>query len=70
MDVINKTKRVFEMTSVRSLNLPDNDPLHKDISNLVPWELVRIQLACAPAQRRLPQDILFTHRGAATRTAR
>ena len=65
MDVINKTKRVFEMTSVRSLNLPDNDPLHKDISNLVPWELVRIQLARAPAQRRLPRDILFTHCGAA-----
>ena len=65
MDAINKTRRVFEMTSVRSINLPDTDPLYAEIANLVPWELTRVQIARTPAQRRLPRDILFTHRGAA-----
>ena len=65
MDAINKTRRVFEMTSVRSINLPDTDPLYSEIANLVPWELTRVQIARTPAQRRLPRDILFTHRGAA-----
>ena len=43
---------------------PHTDPLYVEIANLVPFELVRIQITHARAQRRLPQDILLTHRGA------
>ena len=64
-EVLNKVRKIFEMISVRSINLPDTDPLHTDIANLIPWELVRVQLSRTPAQRRLPRDIPFTHRGAA-----
>ena len=64
MDVIRKVQKIFEGTTTKAFNLADNDPLHREICQLVPWEMVRIQLARAPAQRRLPRDILFTHRGA------
>ena len=45
--------------------MPDNDPLHSTICQLVPWEIARIEIARVPTQRRFPIDITYTHRGAA-----
>ena len=41
-----------------------SDPLYKEISDLVPWELERVQASWTPAARRFPTDIAYTHRGA------
>ena len=65
MDALNSVCKIFETTTVRSIILPDNDPLHSTICQLAPWEIVRIQIARVPAQRRFPIDITYTHRGAA-----
>ena len=64
MDVLRQVHRIFGSTTVRSFTLADTDPLHHNISNLVPWELIRVQVTRTPVQRRLPRDIRFTHRGA------
>ncbi|CAJ1344302.1 unnamed protein product, partial [Effrenium voratum] len=66
-DVIDKVTRVFNATPMRSLILPDDDPLYQQINRLVPWKLIRIQLTRCPIQRRLPRDIDYSHRGAAVR---
>ena len=63
MDALRETQRIFNTTSIKTLNLSDTDPLYGTIKDLVPWDLVRIQIT--PIVRRLPRDITYTHRGAA-----
>ena len=65
IEALRQTKRIFDTTSSKTLNLSDTDPLHSTISQLVPWEMSRIQVTRAPIVRRLPRDIPYTHRGAA-----
>ena len=64
-EALNQVEKMFETTTSRSLVLSDHDPLHRQIVDLVPWEMTRVQLTRAPVQRRLPRDIFYTHRGAA-----
>lgn len=64
-EVLQMTKRIFDTTTAKALNLSDTDNLYGKISELVPWEIVRIQLTKMPMVRRIPKDLLFTHRGAA-----
>ena len=44
----------------KALTLPDTDPLYCKIAELVPWEIVRVQITRTPMVRRILKDILFT----------
>ncbi|CAJ1448531.1 unnamed protein product [Effrenium voratum] len=63
-DALEKVVRVFNATPMKSLTLPDDDPLYQQICLLVPWKIIRIQITRCPVQRRLPRDINYSHRGA------
>ena len=63
-DALEKVVRVFNATPMKSLTLPDDDPLCQQICLLVPWKIIRIQITRCPVQRRLPRDINYSHRGA------
>ena len=64
-EILQDTKNIFSTTTTKALNLSDTDRLYSKISQLVPWEIVRIQITRTPVVRRIPKDIDFTHRGAA-----
>jgi len=53
---------MFRGSSVRQITLTEGNDLYHNISDLIPWEIARIQLARAPAARRLPTNFPFTHR--------
>ena len=38
--------------------------IYKAVSDIVPWELERVQVVPAPKARRMPTDVLWMHRGA------
>ena len=66
--LLDEIEKRFQNTYKRPFNVAKNDELHKLIVNLVPWRLERVQAAWTPAARRWPEDVPFTHRGAALRT--
>ena len=66
--LLDEIEKRFQNTYKRPFNLAKNDELYKLIVNLVPWRLERVQAAWTPAARRWPEDVPFTHRGAALRT--
>ena len=66
--LLDEIEKRFQNTYKRPFNLAKNDELYKLVSNLVPWRLERVQAAWTPAARRWPEDVPFTHRGAALRT--
>ena len=55
-----------QATSKKPFDLAETDDLH-EISRLVPWEFTKIQATWTPLTRRFPQELPFTHRGAALR---
>ena len=55
----------FVNTHKKPFNLNATDPLRVTLEQLVPWRIERVQAAWTPQSRRFPQDIAFTHRGAA-----
>ncbi|CAE6914982.1 pnp [Symbiodinium natans] len=63
--VLNEIEQRFSNTHKKPFNLNPGDPLREVLSQLVPWQLERVQAAWTPQSRRWPQDIPFTHRGAA-----
>ena len=63
--ILNEVTNTFANSSVRVLTLQPGQELYRKIEEMVPWEIVRVQIAKTPVTRRLPRDIPFTHRGAA-----
>ena len=59
---LDTVRQTFGTTSTRSINLRKDQPLYQEVAALVPWEIVRIQIAATPTLRRMPRDIPFTHR--------
>lgn len=57
-DVLREIRRIFDTTTSKTLTLSDGDAVHQQISQLVPWQLIRVQIVRTPIQRRLPRDIL------------
>ena len=66
--LLDEVEKRFQNTYKRPFNLGKSDELYKLVANLVPWQLERVQAAWTPAARRWPEDVPFTHRGAALRT--
>ena len=63
--VLQEIEQRFSNTHKKPFNLNSGDPLREVLSQLVPWKIERVQAAWTPQSRRWPQDIPFTHRGAA-----
>ena len=59
---LDTVRQTFGTTTTRSINLRKDQPLYQEVATLVPWEIVRIQIAATPTLRRMPRDIPFTHR--------
>ena len=66
--ILDKIEQRFTNTHKRPFDLGDFDPIRKEIQDLVPWRITRIQAAWTPQARRFPQGVPYTHRGAALRT--
>ena len=60
--VMEQVQDMFRESSVRQITLTEGNDLYHNISDLIPWEIARIQLARAPAARRPPTNFPFTHR--------
>ena len=65
--VLDDIEARFSNTHKRPFYLTAGDPAHQAVSELVPWDLTRVQAVWTPQARRLPQEFPFTHRGAAMR---
>ena len=63
--VLQEIEQRFSNTHKKPFNLNSGDPLREVLSQLVPWKIERVQAAWTPQSRRWPQDIPFTHCGAA-----
>ncbi|CAE8632217.1 unnamed protein product, partial [Polarella glacialis] len=63
LGVMQEVERRFTMVSHRGIELGDTDPLTLQIRALIPWEVTKLQIARAPAARRMPV-MPYTHRGA------
>ncbi|CAE8672696.1 unnamed protein product, partial [Polarella glacialis] len=63
LGVMQEVERRFTMVSHRGIELGDTDPLTLQIRALIPWEVTKLQIARAPAARRMP-IMPYTHRGA------
>ena len=62
---LDEVTKIFRTSSVKSINLPHGHEIHQRVAQRVPWKLTRVQIAATPASRRLPRDIIYTHRGCA-----
>ena len=62
-----ETEKTFGTSASKAVTIPKNHTVYKMVSRLVPWELTRVQLAKAPAAKRLPTDLGYSHRGWALR---
>ena len=63
-EVLRLAQRALVSDSTRGYNVPDDDKIYHIVNQLVPWDIVRVQISRCPVQRRLPRDISYTHRGA------
>ncbi|CAJ1393380.1 unnamed protein product, partial [Effrenium voratum] len=63
-EVLRLAQRALVSDSTRGYNVPDDDKIYHIVKQLVPWDIVRVQISRCPVQRRLPRDISYTHRGA------
>lgn len=61
--VISDARDLFDTSSTSNIIIEKNQPLHKKVQSLVPWELTRLQVALRPVVQRLPQHVPHTHRG-------
>ena len=68
--ILDEMERRFENTSKRRFNIATSDPIYKDIENLTPWQLERVQVTWTPSARRFPTEFASTHRGAVLRLAK
>jgi hypothetical protein len=66
--ILDEAERRFQNTYKKPFTLAEKDDMYKQIEQLVPWNLARIQVAWTPQARRWPDDIPFTHRGCAYRS--
>ena len=62
---LDMVKKLFGNTSARTITLKPSSEIYQIVSELVPWELSRVQATSRPMIRRLPQDFPYTHRGSA-----
>eukprot|EP00435_Cladocopium_sp_Y103_P068491 s386_g31.t1 len=60
--IMDQAEELFRTSTVKQITLTDGNDLHHNISELIPWEIAKIQLARAPAARRLPTNFPFSHR--------
>ena len=60
--VIEQAQELFRTSSVKQITLSEANDLYHHIASLVPWADLKIQLARAPAARRLPYNFPYTHR--------
>ena len=67
--ILDELERRFGNTSKRPYNIATSDPIYKDIENLIPWQLARVQVTWTPSVRRFPSEFAYTHRGAVLRLA-
>ncbi|OLP97211.1 hypothetical protein AK812_SmicGene20463 [Symbiodinium microadriaticum] len=65
--ILDELEARFANTHKKPFTLNATDPLQTALKNLVPWKLEKVQAAWTPESRRFPQDVPFTHRGAALR---
>ena len=65
--ILDEIEARFANTHKKPFSFTSADPLREQLEQLVPWRMERIQAAWTPQSRRFPQDIAFTHRGAALR---
>ena len=67
--ILDELERRFGNTSKRPYNIATSDPIYRDIENLIPWQLERVQVTWTPSVRRFPTEFAYTHRGAVLRLA-
>ena len=49
-------------SSVKQITLTEGTDLYQTVTNLIPWEMTKVQIARVPAARRLPTNFPYTHR--------
>ncbi|CAK9038397.1 unnamed protein product [Durusdinium trenchii] len=64
-EALDMVKKTFGTSANKSVQLNSTSAIYKIVADLVPWELTRVQIAATPAVRRMPTDVLYTHRGLA-----
>ena len=64
-EALDMVKKTFGASANKSVQLTSTSSIYKIVADLVPWELTRVQIAATPAVRRMPTDVLYTHRGLA-----
>eukprot|EP00435_Cladocopium_sp_Y103_P026409 s1542_g6.t1 len=67
-NILDELEKRFENTNKKRYNLSPNDEIYQAVATLVPWEIVKMQVAWCPQARRWPTDVPLSHRGAALRT--
>ena len=60
--ILGKVEEADEQVKSNNWTLPMEHPIAFDICAVVPWEIVRVQIARYAKARRLPKDIKFSHR--------
>ena len=60
--VLEQAKELFKTSTVRQITLSEGHEMHQRVAELVPWTDLKVQLARAPAARRLPYNFPYTHR--------
>ncbi|CAJ1369215.1 unnamed protein product, partial [Effrenium voratum] len=65
LQLLEQVKKIFQNSSVKSMNVPDGHEIFRKVSTMIPWILTRVQLAVTPQMRRMPRDVEYTHRGGA-----
>ena len=64
--VMDQVESLFRTSATRQVTLSEGHELYDSIHRLVPWEIAKIQVARAPAARRLPTGFPYTHRATIT----
>ena len=65
LQLLDQVKKIFQNSSVKSMNVPDGHETFRKVSTMISWILTRVQLAVTPQMRRMPRDVEYTHRGGA-----
>lgn len=59
--VLEQVQDTFRTSSVKQITLTEGTDLYQTVINLIPWEMTKVQIARAPAARRLPTNFPYTH---------
>lgn len=62
--IMGQVQDLFRTSSVKQITLTEGNDLFQTLTGLIPWEISKIQVARAPAARRLPVNFPYTHRAA------